>query len=227
MRLRLYVEDRYFQSYQVLAEKWHEAIQGQCNVDHVHAMHLCLDRMRDEMYRYVVRAHQDGINCVIFVADQESSTERSKFIRELRSTFEQVCRDLESDRNLQHMRVGLVTARSCLECWLLADVRAIVRFACRRGRHVNYAPHQSGRTESFSPKHAENEITHILRESARRAGKRRLKRIRYEKSAAPEMIRQMGELSQAACRNHSLGYFFRRITCEVSGCDDPQPGSGF
>lgn len=227
MRLRLYVEDTYFQSYEVLARKWHNTTHEQSDVSHVHAMHLRLDRMRDQMCKHIIRAKKDGFNCVVFVLDQESSSERAQFIRDLRSTFEEVCHELENDRYLQDMKVGLVVAKSCLETWLLADAQAVVRYACRRGTRVNYHPNQHGNTESLSPKEACDEITHILREVARRRRQRNSNRFRYEKSATPEMIEQMDELPQAAGRNHSLRYFFRRIACETSGCDDPQRGIGF
>jgi hypothetical protein len=224
VRLRLYVEDRYFRSYEALARKWHSGIGAQPGVSHVEAVHLRLDRMGDRMYKQIARAKNDGFDCVVFVLDQESSPERHEFVRDLHSTFVEVCRELEGDRDLQHMKVGLVVAVSCLECWLLADAQAVVRFACRRGTRVNYSPRQRGNTELLGSKEACDEITHILREVARRRGQHKANRLRYEKSATPEMIEQMGELAQAAHRNHSLDYFFRRVTCQTSGCDSPQRG---
>ncbi len=227
MRLRLYVEDTYFQSYEVLARKWHNITRDQPGVSHIHAMHLRLDRMRDQMYKHITRAKKDGFNCVVFVLDQESSSERTQFIHDLSSTFEKVCRELEDDQYLQDMKVGLVVAKSCLEAWLLADAQAVVRYACRRGTRVNYHPNQRGNTELLSPREACDEITHILREVARRRRQRNSNRFRYEKSATPEILKQMDELPQAASRNRSLEYFFKRITCETSGCDDLQRDIGF
>lgn len=222
MQLRLYVEDRYFQAYEILATKWHKTEQGQCEVNLVRAVHLRLDKMRDEMRKYVVRARNDGFNCVIFVLDQEAPHERSILINDIRAAFERLCQELPGTQGLQDVRVGLVIIRSCLECWVLTETQTIVRFACRRGMHVNYNPRQRGDTELLSPKEAANEITHILREVAKRAGKHHLKRIKYEKSAVPDVVQQMNELPRAAGRNRSLAYFFDMVTCQRSGCDHPQ-----
>jgi hypothetical protein len=178
--------------------------------------------MRNQMLKHVIRAKKDGFNCVVFVLDLESSSERARFVRDLQSTFAEVCRELQDDRTVQDMKVGLVVAKSCLESWLLADAQAVVRYACRRGTRVNYHPNQHGDTELLRPGEARDEITHILREVARRRGQRKPRRLKYEKSSTPEMIKQMDELPQAARRNHSLEYFIRRITCETSGCDHPQ-----
>ena len=227
MKLRLYVEDRYFQAYEVLAEKWHKTKQGQCEVDLVRAVHLHLDRMRDEMRRYVVRALKDGFNCVVFMVDQEAPHERSELIHDIRSAFDQLCREIVSGRNLRGLKVGLFIVRSCLECWLLTEAQAIVRFACRRGKRVSYNPRQRGDTELLSPRRASGEITHILRKVAKKAGKRNLKRVKYEKSAVPDMIEQMSELPQAARRNRSLSHFFTLVAGERSGCDQPQSDDEF
>jgi hypothetical protein len=183
--------------------------------------------MRDRMYRQVTRAVHDGFECVVFVLDQEASPQRAEFVRDLQSAFDELCRELENDRYLQHMKVGLVVAKSCLESWLLADAQAVVRYACRHGSRVNYQPSQHGNTESLRPGQARNEITHILREVARRRGQHKSRQCIYEKSTTPEMIEHMAQLPQAAARNASLRYFFRRVTCATSGCDEPQLATGY
>ena len=225
MKLRLYVEDRYFQTYEILATKWHQTSSGR--VSQVKAVTLGLDRMRDFMCEYVYRARRDGFDCVVFVLDREEAYERAVLIREVRAAFERLCQELPTNRELQDVRVGLVIVKSCLECWLLVETQAIVRFACRRGRRVSYTPPQRGDTEQLSPNEAVGEITHILREVARQAGRHDVKRIKYEKSAIPDMVQQMTELPQALSRNHSLSYFCDMITCERSGCDHPQPDNEF
>ena len=227
MRLRLYVEDKYFKSYETLATKWHSTTDGQCSVNHVRAVKLGLKKMRDEMPRYVRRAQKDGFGCVVFVLDQEKSGQRSALLNDIRAAFERLCQEQPHNREIRDMKVALVVAKTCLECWILTDVKAIVYFvyfACRRGTRVRYSPQQRGDTEQLDPGEAVNEITHILREVGKRQNKRDLKRIKFEKSQVPDMVDQMNNLPEAIHKNHSLKCFCDTVTCRASGCDRLQPG---
>jgi len=226
MKLRLYVEDRYFQAYEILARKWHATEGGQCEVDLVQAVRLRPDRIRDGMYKNVIRARHDGFDCVVFALDQEAPHERSVLVDDVRAAFEQLCHRLSGDPELHDVLVGLVIVRSCLECWLLTEVQAIVRFACSRGGAMNYNPRQSGDTERFSPNQAVAEITHVLREVGRRQGKRNLKRIKYEKSASADIVSHIAALPEAVDRNCSLAYFCDMVTCQKDGCEHRQPDNG-
>jgi hypothetical protein len=181
--------------------------------------------MRDRMREYVVRAQYDGFHCIVFVLDEETPHARPALVNDIRNAFEELCLLLQDDQQLQDVKVGLVITRNCLECWLLADVQAIVRFACRRGKQVNYSPAQPGDTERFSPNEAANEITHILREVSKRQGKRDVKRIRYEKSAIADIMQHVIVSPETVDRNRSLVYFCEIVTCERSGCDHPQSGN--
>ena len=227
MKLHLYVEDRNFKAYETLARTWHTTNQGHCEVNSVKAVTLRLDRMRADMYKYVVRAQYEGFNCIVFVLDQEATHDRLTLIGDIHAAFERLCSSLRDDCQLQAVKVGLVIAKSCLECWLLTDVQAVVHFACRRGKIVNYSPAQAGDTERFSPNEAADKITQILREVSKRQGKHETKRIKYEKSAVADMIPYMDELPRAVNRNRSLAYYCEMVTCERSGCDYPQPDSEF
>lgn len=227
MKLWLYVEDSNHEVYEILAKKWHETDQGRCEVNLTKAVTLRLDRMRDGMRKHVILARKSGFNCVVFVLDREASHERPVLVNDIRAAFERLCQELPNDRELQGMRVGLIVAKSCLECWLLTEVQAIIRFACRRGKHVTYSPPQSGETEKFSPNEAITEITHILREIRRKAGRHDVKRSKYEKSESTDIAREMSDLSQAVGRNRSLAYFCEMVTCERSGCDYPQSDNEF
>ncbi len=222
MKLRLYVEDSYFQPYEILVAKWHSVMPGQCTVSEVRAVQLSLDKMRNEMREYVLRAKKDGFDSVMFVIDQERDVARTNLIRETHGEFAKLCQELDDDTELQKVKVSLVIAVQCFESWLLTDVQAIVYSTPGVSRAVDYHPDQSAETEKFNPQEAADEITRIWRNVGRRAGKRDLKRIKYRKSSALDIAQQMGDLSEAIRRNHSFMYFCDMAACQKSGCDYPQ-----
>ena len=217
MKLRLYVEDSYYQAYEGLAKKWLKTRRLQYR--EVKASKLRLNKMRDEMLKYVEFAHKDGFTCVVFILDQE--TPQNSLAAEIRASFKTLCKILPNHPTLRDMKVWLVVVKNSLESWLLAEAEAITRFASKT---TKYRAKQNGNTELMTPNEAIKKITHILNqvENSKRGkrGKRR-KRRKYEKSEAPDIVKYMSDdLSIAAKRNRSLKYFLRAVTCQQSGCHD-------
>jgi hypothetical protein len=171
----------------------------------------------NKMELLVDKAAQDGFDCIVFVVDQEIVPERKRQIRLIHQQCEQICRSL-ADSDRVNVNVGLVVARTCLECWILADAQAIVEFACRNNRRGYHDAPQRGDTETISPLAATDEITRILREVGKRANKRDPRRLKYEKSAIADIAAKMENLPVASRRNKSLAEFCERVTCKQSDC---------
>ena len=225
MKLRIYVEDSYFQAYEALVKKWYETAVGRCTVDEVRAVHVRPTEMCEKMPEFVDRAITDGYRCILFVLDQESPHERTELIEDANNAFDRLCGKLHRDRTLRDVKVALVITKSCLECWLLTDTGAVKR-ATPRGRNVDYTPNQPGNTQMLDPRQARDEIAHIRCETARRASRgrgRRTRPMRYEKSAALDIANEMSDLSAASGRNSSLAHFLQMVTCTRNGCEHRQP----
>jgi hypothetical protein len=125
-----------------------------------------------------------------------------------------------------NVTVGLVVARTCLECWILADAQAIVKFACRNNRRGYHDAPQRGDTETISPSAAADEITRILRVVGKRANKPDTRRLKYEKSAVADIAAKIENLPVASRRNKSLAEFCERVTCKQSDCGRQPDWSG-
>jgi hypothetical protein len=172
----------------------------------------------DQMTRLVENAARDGFDCIVFVVDQEVVSERRRQILALHQQCEQIRRSLASNELRWNIKVGLVVARTCLECWILADTQAIVEFACRTDPRGYYSAPQPGDTEMISPSAAADRITHILREVGKRANKADTRRLKYEKSAIADIAAKMSNLDEAGRRNKSLAEFCERVACKQSDC---------
>ncbi len=217
MGLLLSVDDSSNAAYKILAENWRR--QYGINA-HVFVEFHSADEIEtvSKMRKVIASAQRKQCTCVMFVVDQESHDPNKRpLLRRIGQAFDELCTDPPKD-----MTVGLIVAHSCLECWLLTDVQAIVRFQAGN-RGVNYIPTQSGQTERYTPLQAGESITHIMRQVARQRGARELKRVRYEKSKSGEIAEQMQELATAAQRNRSLAYFFEMVVCDQNGCEYRQP----
>ena len=216
MRLNLYVEDTAGRAaYERLARKWCE-LQG-IPCEQVRAIARPLNDILDKMRLLVENAVRDGFDCIVFVVDQEVVPERKRQIRMIHQQCELICRSL-ADSDRVNVTVGLVVARTCLECWILADVQAVVKSACGKNRRGYYVATQHGNTQLLTPKDAANAITHILREVGRQAGKQDTGRIKYEKSAVADIAAKIENLPVASLRNKSLAEFCERVTCKQSDC---------
>ena len=216
MRLNLYVEDTAGRvAYEHLARMWCESQGIPC--EQVRAIAPPFNDVLDKMGLLVEKAVRDGFDCIVFVVDQEVAPERKRQIRMIHQQCEQICRSL-ADSDRVNVTVGLVVARTCLECWILADAQAIVEFACHNNRRGYHSASQRGDTEMLSPSAATEEITHILREVGRRANKPDTKRLKYEKSAVADIAVKIVNLDEASRRNESLAEFCERVTCKQSDC---------
>jgi hypothetical protein len=220
MRLYLYVEDQYHQAYEALARKWYATSDGSCDVSAIRAVRLRPDQMCHEMRDHVLLAHRSGFNCIVFVLDREAPHARTDLIDQIQAAFDRLCNALPDDKELDGVTLGLVIAESCLECWLLTDTQAVVRFACRNRQQVSYRPEQSNETERLNPKQASDAIRHILRETARKQGNRNANRLKHEKSANADIVEHMADIGQAIRRNGSLLTFCKLVTCRHKGCSD-------
>jgi len=215
MRLNLYVEDTAGRvAYEHLARMWCESQGIPC--EQVRAIAPPFNDVLDKMGLLVEKAVRDGFDCIVFVVDREVAPERKRQIRMIHQQCEQICRSL-ADSDRVNVTVGLVVARTCLECWILADAQAIVEFACRNNRQGYHDAPQRGDTETISPSAATDEITRILREVGRRA-KKDTSRLKYEKSAIAAIAAKMENLPIASRRNKSLAEFCERVTCKQSDC---------
>lgn len=217
MGLLLSVDDRRNAAYKTLAERQREQLQmtGEVKVEFHTSDEI---ETAAKMERIVESARWKGCHCVMFVVDQESHDPNRRVpLQRIIHAFVELCKTLPAD-----ITAGLIVAHSCLECWLLTDVQAIVRFQSG-GRGVRFAPQQSGQTERDNPTQAAETITHIMRQVAREKGVKDLKRVKYEKSRAGEIAQQMQDLNAAAKRNQSFGYFLEMVLCDKNGCDYIQP----
>jgi hypothetical protein len=217
MGLLISVEDLYGDAYKTLAKKWREqhGVGGKVKVE----QHTPNDiDTADKMHMVIESARRKGCNCVIFVVDEEShNPSHSKKLQEFQRAFEELCRNVPDD-----IAVGFIIAHSCLECWLLSDVHAIVRYQAGK-RGVRYPPRQSGQTEGYTPPRAVETITHILRQVEKEKDKRKAKRVRYEKSSSGDIAKKMQDLGAAARNNRSLKYFLDMVLCKKDGCEYRQP----
>lgn len=220
MGLLLSVDDSSNAAYKILAENWRR--QYGINA-HVFVEFHSADEIEtvSKMQKVITSAQRKQCTCVMFVVDQESHDPNKRTllrrITQAFQAFDELCTHPPKD-----MTVGLIVAHSCLECWLLTDTQAIVRFQAGN-RGVKYTATQSGQTEGYTPPQAEESITHIMRQVVRERGARELKRVRYEKSKSGEIAKQMQELATAAQRNQSLAYFFEMVVCDQNGCEYRQP----
>lgn len=212
MGLLLSVDDSRNAAYKMLAQVWREQqrAEGDVKIEFHTADEI---ETAAKMRRIIVDADRKGYNCAMFVVDQEPHDPSKRVLLErITQAFQELCTDLPVG-----ITVGLIVAHSCLECWLLTDVQAIVRFQAG-GRGVRFAPQQSGQTERYNPTQAAETITHIMRQVASERDPRKAKRARYEKSRAGEIAQQMQDLRAAARRNQSFGYFFEMVLCDKDGC---------
>ncbi len=217
MGLLLSVDDSSNAAYKILAENWRR--QYGINT-HVFVEFHSVDEIETvaKMQKVVASAQHKQCNCVMFVVDQEPhDPSKRALLRRITQAFDELCEDPPKD-----MIVGLIVAHSCLECWLLTDTQAIVRFQAGN-RGSRYTPQQSGQTEGYTPSQAEETITHIIRQVAKEKGTRDTKRVRYEKSKSGEIAEQMQMLATAAQRNRSLAYFLEMVVCDQNGCEHRQP----
>jgi hypothetical protein len=221
MRLRLYVEDAYFEPYEILARKWLLAL-GQTSVD-VKAVRLPLNKMADDMPDFVRKAWQDGYACVVFVIDQEAADarERQSLLEKIRKAYEDLCQFLPDSRELKDMRLGLVVAQRCLESWLLTDMTAVKAATLGVTKNVDYKPDQRGDTSHLAPQDAVKEITHVWRVVTQKAGKGAISRVKYRKSNATDIASHFTDLRGAVTRNKSLHHFCETIRCNHAGCAEP------
>ena len=217
MRLNLYVEDTAGRvAYEHLVRKWCESQGIPC--EQVRVIAPPFNDVLNKMELLVDKAAQDGFDCIVFVVDQEIVPERKHQIRAIHLRCEQICRSQAANSLLRNITVGLVVARTCLECWILADVQAVVKSACGQNGRGYYVATQRGDTQMLTPKAAASEITHILREVGRQAGKQDTGRIKYEKSAVADIAAKMENLPIASRRNKSLAEFCERVACKQSDC---------
>lgn len=217
MGLLLSVDDSSNAAYKILAENWRR--QYGINA-HVFVEFHSADEIEtvSKMQKVIASAQRKQCKCVIFVVDQEPhDPSKRTLLRRIGQAFDVLCTDPPKD-----MTVGLIVAHSCLECWLLTDTQAIVRFQAGNSG-IRYTPQQSGQTEGYTPPQAEETITRIIRQVAKGKGTRDTKRVRYEKSKSGEIAEQMQELATAAQRNRSLAYFFEMVLCDQNGCEHKQP----
>jgi len=217
MGLLLSVDDQRNVAYKVLAEAWRaqQGVTGNVLVEFHSADQI---EIATKMQKVIKSAHRKGCDCVMFVVDQEShDPSKRDLLKRIRGAFEELCANLS-----EGVTVGLIIAHSCLECWLLTDVQAIVRFQVGK-RGVRYNPSQSGRTEKYNPPQAVEAITHIMRLVAQKRGVKDTKRVKYEKSRSGKIAEQMQDLKKAAQRNGSFGYFLEMVVCDQDGCVHRQP----
>ncbi len=216
MGLLISVEDLYRDAYKILAEKWRDqrGVGGKVKVEQHTPDEI---DTAAKMHKVIESARRKGCNCVIFVVDQESHnpSHRDK-LQEFQRAFDDLCRNVPDG-----ITVGFIIAHSCLECWLLSDVHAIVRYQAGK-RGVSYTPDQSSRTERYTPPQAVEAITHILRQVAKEKDHRSAKRVKYEKSSSGDIAKKMQDLEVSKRNNRSLNYFFDRVLCDKDGCEHRQ-----
>ncbi|MBN1316155.1 MAG: hypothetical protein JXA42_11820 [Anaerolineales bacterium] len=223
MSLLILVEDEIIESYEILARKQlglqrpdRSQIRAQkINTNEVDSV--------DGWSGLVNSAIEEGRNCIVVVVDEEDasrSLDRPRKLQEIKQAFSNWCESVSSsspDDSQRNILVSLVISKTCLECWLLADVQAVVSFASG-GRRIRYRPNQSGRTNHSTPHQAKNEITQIIRNVNRERNSRRKRK--YEKSSAPDICTFIN--LDRANNNSSLLYFLHQVHCQTSGCINRQ-----
>ena len=226
MSVLIFVEDKLCQSYDILARE--QLGIPRLDRSKVKAQKIELEEVTTLVgwQALVETAHKTGFDCVVVVIDQEvnwQSPDRPDKLRQVQEAYGQWCRWLDilpPNHQIKQTKVSLVVSQTCLECWLLADTQAVVRFAVGKGKSVpDYRPQQSGRTENTHPREAQQQITRILAEVSRRTGHK--SRREHEKSMNQDICKYL-DPARAQRNNASLAYFLDQVRCERSGCNNRQ-----
>jgi hypothetical protein len=228
MALQIFVEDQLAETYEVLARRAFGAqkpIHARIKASRIDVPDFL---SRDGLLDLLERAVRSGFDCVMFILDEEAlpdSPERPAQLGKFREAFRQLCHHLGMLPNsdpIRRARVVRVVCRRCLECWLLADPRAVVDSA-RGLRGLTFDPRGQA-TDDLSPHEAGKKIEHLFHEVGRRLDRRDLRSVslRGVKSRGKSIAEHL-DTGRARRHNRSLAYFFDMVDCHISGCERPFP----
>lgn len=221
--IQIFVEDELNEAYEHLAAK---ALGIDQPRRRSHGKNVRVSRIKinefvdsESLFDLTRLASKSGASQVFFVLDDEDhhvSPERITLQRQFRQAFGTLCREiggLPTSNLMRQTRVVRVVCKTCLECWLLADPKAVVEAA---GGDRSYLP-KIGVTETLTPRQARDQIAHIFNEVNRR--RRRKKRVssRSMKSEGAKIARYVS-LEEAYSNNYSLAYFRDMLTGGKDGC---------
>jgi hypothetical protein len=228
MPLRIFVEDKLAEAYEVLALRALGFPASPRNRRVVLASQIDVDDLttRDGLLDLTSRAVRTGYDTILFILDEEGpiALGRPQKLASFRQAFLELCAYLASgqEKALSKAKVTRIVCKRCLEGWLVADPQAVVDAV--RGRHgIDYFPAPQ-RTEDLLPKQASERIAHVIREAGRRLERHDLSQI-SSKDIKSRGANIAGHVVPDRARryNLSLNYFYDMIDGQRRGCEHPCP----
>ncbi|HJX27640.1 MAG TPA: hypothetical protein VJ885_06975 [Thermoanaerobaculia bacterium] len=222
MPVQIFVEDRYTDTYEILARRVrgdHQVRASRIDPEDLTSFENLLD--------LVQRSARARFDCVLFIMDEEGpdSPERPAKLASFRQAFQELCGHLLSlppNDFLRRVRVTRVVCRRCQEGWLAADPQAVVD-AFRGPKGVDWRP-PVHRTDELTPRQASEAIVHIARAVGRRIERSSLRTFdsRDVKARGKDIAAHL-DPARARAFNSSLAYFLDMVDGRRSGCDHPFP----